>query len=362
MTMEELPLGAIRVRSWSRGCALCWKGAKLVLFVTGKCPLYDRCPYCTISNWRRGKDLVVVNELTVHEDEEILKEAELISALGAGITGGEPSLVPEKVAHYTRLLKERFGNQFHIHMYTNAIGINERSLDMLADAGLDEIRFHTWDKRLWSRITLASDMGFVVGAEMPAIPGQGWVKALEELASFLDRIGASFMNLNELEFTPSNRQKLLSMDFMPREDSDVAVYGSREAAIEVLEFIERETSISGYFCPAAQKEYQVRMRWARRACNVARSYEMPTDEGTLIFGEIKGPPEVLKDLVARYGGYLEGGRLLIDVYKFHEIANQLRSMGLEARLLEVMPTDDRRILQVYPLDYVIREDRRHERD
>ncbi len=353
--MEELPLGALRVRGWSRGCDLCWKGAKLVLFVTGKCPLYESCPYCTISDWRRNKDIVMVDENPARGDEDVVKEARLISALGAGITGGEPSVVPQRVAHYVRLLKDRFGKDFHIHMYTNAWGINEDSLKLLVEAGLDEIRFHVWDKKLWNKIKMALDMGFYVGAEMPSIPGEKWIRLLKELASYLDRVDAGFMNLNELEFTPSNRKRLLSMGFKPKSDSEVAVLGSREAAIEVLRFIEKETSIMGYFCPALQKEYQVRMRWARRASNVAHDYEIPTDEGTLIYGEVEGPKEALMYLYTKYGGTLMEGKLLIDAYKFQEIAEEIKNLGLMGRLVEVMPTDDRKVLQVFPLDFILRE-------
>ncbi len=353
--MEELPLGALRVRGWSKGCDLCWKGAKLVLFVTGKCPLYDSCPYCTISSWRRDKDLVMVDENPAKEDDDIIKEAELISALGAGITGGEPSMVPYRVAHYVKMLKDRFGREFHIHMYTNAWGINEDILKLLIEAGLDEIRFHVWDRRSWDKIKLAIDMGFYVGAEMPSIPGEKWIRSLKELASYLDKIDADFMNLNELEFTPSNRERLLSMGFKPKPDSEVAVLGSRETAMEILRFIERETSIMGYFCPALQKEYQVRMRWSRRASKVAREYEVPTDEGTLIYGEIQGPKEALLYLYTKYGGRLSEGKLLMDAYTFQEIASEIKSLGLMGKLIEVMPTDDRKVLQVFPLDFILRE-------
>ncbi len=360
--MEELPLGALRVRGWSRGCELCWEGAKAVLFVTGRCPLYETCPYCTISGWRRNRDLVMVDENPVSDDEDLLREIQLISALGVGITGGEPSLVVERVARYVRLLKERFGRKFHTHMYTNGWGIDERSLSLLREAGLDEIRFHSWDRRIWNKMKPALDEGFAVGAEMPSIPGEPWESKLRELAIHLDRIGAGFLNLNELEFTPSNRDRLLSMGFRPRVDSEVAVMGSAEAARRVLEYIERETGIMGYYCPAMQKEYQVRMRWYRRAQNVAREYEEPTDEGTLVYGEVEGPKEALLYLSTKHGGEISGGKLLMNPHTFQEIADEIVRMGLTGRLVEVMPTDERKVLQIFPIDFLLREMRRNERD
>ncbi len=351
--MIELPLGALRVRGWSKGCDLCWKGGKLVLFVTGECPLYNTCPYCTISTWRREKDIVMVNERMIKSDEDVLEEAILTKAMGAGITGGEPSLKAERVAKYSSMLKERFGPEFHIHVYTNSLGINDKSLKVMREGGVDEIRFHTWDRRSWEKIKLALDYGFIVGAEMPAIPGDRWEKILKELALYLDKIGASFLNLNELEFTPSNRERLLSMGFKPKPDSDVAVSGSREAATRVLQFLERETGIMGYFCPAAQKEYQVRMRWMRRAENVALPYETPTDEGTLIYGEITGPRDELIKLKFR-NATLVNDKLLVDADEFIEKIEDIMRAGLDGKLVEVMPTDDRTVLSSYPLDFLLK--------
>lgn len=355
--MEELPLGALRVRGWSLGCDLCWKGAKSVLFITGECPLYASCFYCTIADWRRGKDLVMINERIVSDPSDVLDEVRLSSSLGVGITGGEPLLVPDRISSYVRLLKDTFGRSFHVHIYTNSLAMDERVLSTLYDAGVDEIRFHVWDERYWERIRLAVSMGFSVGAEMPSIPMGSWIEKLKRLSSFLDSIGAEFLNLNELEFTPSNSERLMSMGMRPREDDEVGVYGSSEAAREVLEYLERETGIKGYFCPALQKEYQVRRRWVKRAMNVAKDYETPTDEGTLIYGEVRGPEGLLLSIMRRYGGSLNDGVLLMRAESFERAARELRKLNLSGRLIEAMPTEDRRVLQVYPLDFVLRSRR-----
>ncbi|MEM1521178.1 MAG: radical SAM protein [Candidatus Korarchaeum sp.] len=357
--MEELPLGALRVRGWSIGCDLCWKGAKSVLFITGECPLYPSCFYCTIAEWRRGKgDLVIVNERVISDPSDVIEDVKLSSSLGIGITGGEPLLVPERVSSYVKLLKETFGREFHVHIYTNSLGADERNLSILYDAGVDEIRFHTWNERDWEKIKLAVSIGFSVGAEMPSIPMDPWIKKLKSLSRFLDGIGADFLNLNELEFTPSNREKLLSMGMRPRADDEVGVEGSSEAAREVLEYLERETGMMGYFCPALQKEYQVRMRWMRRAVSVAREYETPTDEGTLIYGEVTGPEELLVSIRRKYGGLLKEGVLLMDADSFERASRELKKLNLSGRLVEVMPTEERRVLQVYPLDFVLRNRRK----
>src|SRR5512139_3746581 len=89
------------------GCRLCYKGAKMVLFVTGICG--KKCFYCPVSEARREKDVVFANERRVEKDEDIIEEALSMDALGTGITGGEPLLRLDRVVHYIRILKNRFG-------------------------------------------------------------------------------------------------------------------------------------------------------------------------------------------------------------------------------------------------------------
>src|SRR3990167_7832513 len=52
-------------RSWktgqiSKGCSLCVEGRKSVLFATGICPA--DCYYCPISDKKKGRDVVYINE------------------------------------------------------------------------------------------------------------------------------------------------------------------------------------------------------------------------------------------------------------------------------------------------------------
>jgi len=63
-----------------------------------------------------------------------------MSALGTGVTGGEPLLVLDRVVEYASLLKEHFGPDHHIHLYTAL----RRTAHARMPAGgwVDEIRLH----------------------------------------------------------------------------------------------------------------------------------------------------------------------------------------------------------------------------
>ncbi len=342
--MIELPYNSLMVRGKSPSCEICWRGGKLVIFITGMCPLYSNCFYCTISPEKRGVDKIYVDESLVKDENDVLRESHLIEAEGAGITGGEPSLVVDRVCRYIEVLKGNFGRKFDIHLYTNSIGINQASLKKLASAGLDEIRFHTWHKEDWQKMRLALDFGFRVGAEMPAIPERAYEKKLIELVDFLDVVGANFLNLNELEFSNGNRIELLSRGYKVRSDSGIAVSNSRETAIRILKYLEEKTGIFGYFCSSEVKELQVLNRWKRRARNVARPYQQITDQGTLIYGSISGDFAKLlkfKQILEERGCSFEirGYELLVPPDIVIEMKSTILSMGLRGEIIEIAPID-----------------------
>jgi pyruvate formate-lyase activating enzyme-like uncharacterized protein len=212
----------------SKGCRLCQEGATMVLFVTGLCP--KSCFYCPLSEEKRGKDLVFANERSIKNDDDILKETELMDALGTGITGGEPLLKIGEVLHYIQILKSSFGQDHHIHLYTS-LSPDRQMLKKLADAGLDEIRLHP-PQAIWGdlkhspyadSLQHAKKLGIETGIEVPSIEGT------EKVAVFAEYMGV-FLNLNELEFSDTNSKALLKNGFFLESDTSNAVAGSDKYA------------------------------------------------------------------------------------------------------------------------------------
>ena len=280
-----------RTISHSKGCQLCQIGAKMVLFVTGIC--HTKCFYCPISDLRRGTDKVYANETLVKSDEDILCEARSMDALGTGITGGEPLLKSERVVHYITLLKNEFGIDHHIHLYTS-IAPDHHILTKLYNVGLDEIRFHPpivlWDtfetSRYHNALKKAKSLGLEVGIEIPAI------KRVPEILKVLARVGG-FLNLNELEFSETNYKELTEMGFV-QSDGDYAAIGSKEVAKYIS-----SVKVPVYFCSSCSKDsVQLRERFKRKAQIVARPFEEITEDGTLVYGIIEG---VDKGLLSELG-------------------------------------------------------------
>src|SRR5688500_6129667 len=98
------------------------------------------------------RDVMFANERPVHAGDwdAVLDECELIQAKGAGITGGDPMVVPDRVVEALKVMMGRYGPHFHTHLYTSC-AFDISWIPKLKEAGLDEIRFHP-DVRDYARM------------------------------------------------------------------------------------------------------------------------------------------------------------------------------------------------------------------
>jgi pyruvate formate-lyase activating enzyme-like uncharacterized protein len=280
-----------KYHSWAagklaKGCRLCVQGRKLVLFATGLCG--QRCFYCPVSEHKFGKDVVYANEWQVSAPDnpvELVEEARLTGAKGAGITGGDPLVNVDRCVAYIRLLKEKFGKQFHIHLYTPLKLVTNERLQKLYYAGLDEIRFHPNldDDSLWNNLNLAKQFDWDIGVEIPVIPG--YEQKTKKLIDFIaDRV--DFLNLNELELsdTTAEHYQLHVKGFKPKDELSYGALGSQELGLILVDYAARK-GLAVHFCTAKLKDaVQLRNRIKLRAKHVALETDIVTKEGTLIRG------------------------------------------------------------------------------
>ncbi len=270
----------------AQGCKLCVKGRKLVLFITGACG--QRCFYCPVNEDKFGKDVVYANEWLVKDPEnpvELLEEARLTEARGAGITGGDPLVNIKRTTNYIKLLKKEFGKEFHIHLYTPLLLVNKNSLDALYNSGLDEIRFHPDldNQEEWKKLSLAKNFDWSVGIEIPVVPGSE--SKIRMLVDFiLDKV--DFINFNELELSDTNaaHYKLHELGFEQKDSVSYGVKGSKELGVKMVAYA-KSKGLSAHFCTAKLKDsVQVGNRLKIRAKNAAKSFDIVTEEGLLIRG------------------------------------------------------------------------------
>lgn len=352
----------------SPGCKMCSDGSKLVILITGLCP--SNCYYCPLSKEKLGKDRIFADEweLTDESDtEKIIMEAEYIDATGAGITGGDPLIVWQRTKKYITLLKERFGPDFHIHLYTSGLK-NNNYIENLVSSGLDEIRFHPmpnqWNKMdsspILNSVNNAIDTGVDVAIEIPSIPKME--KQIISLVKWGDKKSIKWINLNELEFSETNAEAINKKNFTVKDDISAAIKGSQDTAYNVINLASNvDLNIGVHYCSSSFKDgIQLKRRIIRRAKNIAKKPDIITKDGTLIKGVIYTNKKtitylanlLLKDYkIKNYEIYInkEKNRIEINPVLLEKIAQNLKKIGLKCYIIEEYPTADRLEVERTPI-------------
>ncbi|MGP8337177.1 MAG: radical SAM protein [Methanosarcinaceae archaeon] len=332
----------------SKGCKLCKPGAKMVLFVTGICG--RECFYCPLSEERK-KDVTYANERRVTLDGDVIAEARQMDALGTGITGGEPLFKVGRVLHYIRLLKSEFGREHHIHLYTS-IAPDKKILTALADAELDEIRFHP-PRELWNSLEqtpfaesmrTAIKLGMSAGIEIPAMEGA------EGVLSLLDDVGG-FLNLNELEFSDTNAGAMHLRGFELVNDISNAVANSRAFAEQLA-----ERSPKMHYCSSRYKDaVQLKKRLLRTANRTARAFDGITDEGTIVIGIIESGDldcinRILRELEVPEDMFeIMNDRIEIACWILEDIAQDFKGTGSTLSIIERYPFENGLVVETMPI-------------
>jgi pyruvate formate-lyase activating enzyme-like uncharacterized protein len=255
-------------------------------------------------------------------------------------------------------LKETFGENFHIHLYTPNPQ-NARTIEKLATAGLDELRIHphyqNWemmDKTLFKEQSLSiKNHGIDLAIEIPVFPNNE--KKIFTLISWAETHEFNWINLNELEYSEGNYKYLSSLGYHYKSDISSSVAGSQTTALKVIDMCTKKSlNIGVHYCSASFKDsVQLKNRLRRRAQNVSKTYDVLTDEGTLLRGVIfteSKLPNVLKDIKATYKIPeelieidIEKSRIHIAPWVLQEIAADLEKWGYDCSLVEEYPTADR---------------------
>jgi Uncharacterized conserved protein related to pyruvate formate-lyase activating enzyme len=336
-----------------KGCLHCKEGAKIVLVITGICD--TGCFYCPISPGKKDKDVIFANERRVSNLSEILEEAEAMDALGTGITGGDPLMVMDRTVEAIKMLKDHFGRDHHIHLYTSSIDAEKARI--LAEAGLDEIRFHPplreWEDFDNTELTkVISIRTLDVGIEVPAIPGHE--KGLEHLILSAVDAGVDFVNINEFEFSESNWNMMEERGYVIKDELSSSISGSEEIAKNLMK---RYRKYPIHFCSSTFKDgVQLRNRLLRRANNIAKDYEVITEDGTLIKGIIYTDDHegTMRYLAEKFqvppslmGADPERGRVDIAPWILEEISKELQ---FKCYIIEEYSTSDRMEVERTPLN------------
>ena len=245
------------------GCRGCLQGKGTNAFVTGKCT--RDCFFCF--NQKPRKDELVVHGIRLAEPEEAPDVVRRYGLRSVGVSGGEPTLKPDRLLRLVRaLLTLPF--RVRIDLYTNGDCLSDELLAQLKDAGLDAIRFNLvareFDTEPLERALRYFDETAV---EVPVIPER--MAEMKAMVLRLDALGVPYLNIHELFACRENSARVAEEGYdSGGEESDALMWepvaAADEAALTLLHFaLENTTRLSVYYC-SCKTQQDISSRGMRR--------------------------------------------------------------------------------------------------
>ena len=137
----------------------------LLAELTHRCPL--ACPYCSNPLALEGRE----GELSTEDWKRVFSEAAKLGILQVHLSGGEPAARRDLV----ELVKHCASEGIYTNLITSGIGVTERRIHELAEAGLDHIQLSIQDSEAESADKIAGYRGAFARKQEVA----GWIKAAD---------------------------------------------------------------------------------------------------------------------------------------------------------------------------------------
>jgi PqqA peptide cyclase len=131
----------------------------LLLELTYKCPLH--CVFC----YNPTNFAHTTNELQTEDWLRVLREARALGAVQLGLSGGEPLLRDDLEV----IVEEAHRLGFYINLVTSGVGLNEKRISALKEAGLDHIQLSFQDSTREMNDFLSSTKTFELKSRVAAL-------------------------------------------------------------------------------------------------------------------------------------------------------------------------------------------------
>jgi len=233
----------------SPGCRQCAEKNWSCLFISGRCN--GHCFYCPTP--QNVDDPPMSASVPFLRPEHFAAYVSRFGFGGASVSGGEPFLDFDRSLEYVRAVRKTCGPGLHIWLYTNGMLVTEDKLELLAAAGLNEIRFDigatAYDLKF---VRKAKGIIQTVTIEIPAVPEER--ERLRRLLPGMHEAGVSHLNLHQLRLTPHNARHLLERDYTFVHGPKVTVLESELCALDLVAFAtENRLPLAINYCSFAYK-------------------------------------------------------------------------------------------------------------
>jgi len=266
----------------SKGCQLCQKGKWLCIFLTYKCNA--TCHFCPAP----FRDDHIYSDFG-SKKEEILDYLTRNDFRGISFSGGDPFLVFDRLMKWLAYFKHQLPDYYY-WVYTNGLAADKRKIKLLAEAGMDEIRFNIAasgyiSETVWESITEARKLFRYVSVEVPSVKND--YRLLKTAMEYLEKTGVDYLNLHDYILTerdPSYNLEHLSKFSLNK----ITVINYADSSIKNTNDILRTASEKGYHfhinhCSMESKEIQMTSRRLKMAkVFIDPEYDMLLNDGTVV--------------------------------------------------------------------------------
>lgn len=281
----------------SPGCLICGEGNWSCLFINHPCTA--NCFFCPQD--RQSKDdhpPRVMENLDFVDPKDYVEFLKRFGYRGTGISGGESLLDFDKLLAFIKEMRTTLGRQYYIWIYTNGDLLEDKMLTLLADSGLDEIRFNIYPSEYaLDKLEMAVGRSNAVTVEIPAIPED--IETLLQLMQDLDEIGIDYLNLHELITTQFNYRDYIKRDYVFLHHPPLPVYESGQTGLEAFHHaLKNDIKTPINYCTSFYKSrFQgkgVRLRYAPLVC---KKHESLTESGFIRCLGLRATPPKLEQIV-----------------------------------------------------------------
>ncbi len=266
----------VDVSRLSRGCQLCGEGQWSCLFINNLCN--GKCFYCPTQQTDLARP--ETNTLIFDDPESYVDYIRTFGFKGVSISGGEPLISYEKSLAFVKAVKQEFGDEVYVWLYTNGMLLTAEKADAFQQAGLNEMRFDigATDYKT-DQLKLALGKIPVVTVEIPAVPQEEEV--LKEKIRELSGLGASHLNFHQMRLTPYNFNHLVEQDYTYTHGEKVTVIESELTALRLIQFtLDEGINLPINYCSFVYKNrHQKSANRMKHAPLVVYPWESVTENG-----------------------------------------------------------------------------------
>lgn len=287
------------------------------------------------------------NALIFEEPETYVEYIRQFGFKGVSISGGEPLISFEKSLAFVKAVKDAFGEEVYLWLYTNGILLTKEKVEALQQAGLNEMRFDIGATEYKTdKLKLAIGKIPVVTVEIPAVPQEE--ELLRDKIRELKDLGLSYLNFHQMRLTPYNFNKLIEHDYTYLHGEKVTVLESELTALRLVKFtLDEGIDLPINYCSFVYKNrHQKSANRKKHAPYVVYPWEEITENGFIrnLFAKVN-EVQVEKVLSEFENELREGkmnfnsgiGRLDFHVEQFESIKKMKLPIYLEYHVSHIFP-------------------------